>query len=153
MLRRPQLTALVCTLVIGPAGCQPDISTEAGVVERDSAGVRIVESATPAWNEASAWRLGDAPALEIGAVTTTNPAYELSRVASATRLSDGRIVVLEGQSSEIRVFGPDGTHLLTAGGQGGGPGEFNFASRLFALAGGHAHGRGPPAREARVLHA
>ena len=42
----------------------------------------------------------------------------------ATKLSDGRIVVANGGSDELRIFDRSGTHVGTWGGQGEGPGEF-----------------------------
>ena len=40
------------------------------------------------------------------------------------QLSDGRVAVLDGESCELRFFGPDGVFLNRAGGMGEGPGEF-----------------------------
>lgn len=42
----------------------------------------------------------------------------------ALRLPDGRIVVADGGSNELRVFDASGTHAATWGGEGEGPGEF-----------------------------
>lgn len=38
----------------------------------------------------------------------------------------GRIWVADGQTSEIRVFGPDGSHVRSLGGRGEGPGEIGY---------------------------
>lgn len=38
-------------------------------------------------------------------------------------LQDGRIAVADGQTEEVRLFDPEGTHLRTFGGEGAGPGE------------------------------
>ncbi|MEZ4415957.1 MAG: 6-bladed beta-propeller [Gemmatimonadota bacterium] len=62
------------------------------------------------------------PVVRIGAVNGPTE-YELSRVAYAARLSDGRIVVVDGGSSEVRWFSADGRFALRAGGAGEGPGE------------------------------
>ncbi|HXH81609.1 MAG TPA: hypothetical protein VNN07_01625, partial [Candidatus Tectomicrobia bacterium] len=43
---------------------------------------------------------------------------------------DGRIAVLDAQAQEIRVFAPDGSHLRTFGGKGGGPGEMENANGM-----------------------
>lgn len=69
------------------------------------------------------WSLDSTPLVRIGAVDGP-PEYQLSRVAYAARLSDGRIVVVDGRSSDLRWFGPDGTFQFRAGGRGEGPGEF-----------------------------
>jgi 6-bladed beta-propeller len=49
---------------------------------------------------------------------------ELSGVTGAVSLSDGRIVIGNGATNEIRVFSDDGNYLETIGRRGGGPGEF-----------------------------
>lgn len=92
-------------------------------VVRDSAGVTIVENERPPLDSRLGWRVGEAPAVTIGS-PTGDPAYELFRVGGATRLSDGRIVVANAGSGELRVFDSDGVHLESWGGQGDGPGEF-----------------------------
>ena len=92
-------------------------------VVRDSAGVTIVENERPPLDSRLGWRVGPAPAVTIGS-PTGDPAYELFRAYDAMRLSDGRIVVANAGSGEIRVFDSDGVHLESWGGQGDGPGEF-----------------------------
>ena len=107
----------------------------AGVAQttRDSAGIRIVESRAPQWTRATAWRFSDSPTLQIGAVDGDASAL-LNRTGSATRLSDGRVVVA--QPSELRVFDAAGRHLQTIGRRGQGPGEFALGiSGVVALAG------------------
>lgn len=69
------------------------------------------------------WSLSPGPDIRIGAVDGP-PEYQLTRVVFAGRLSDARIVVFDGGSSELRWFGPDGEFRSRAGGQGEGPGEF-----------------------------
>lgn len=90
---------------------------------RDSAGVTIVENARPPLDSRLGWRVGPTPAVTIG-TTEGDPVYELFRVGDAMRLSDGRIVVANTGSGELRVFDSDGVHLESWGGQGDGPGEF-----------------------------
>ena len=92
-------------------------------VVRDSAGVTVVENERPAAGTRLGWRIGPAPTLSIGAVEG-DPAYELFRVADATRLPDGRIVIANAGSAELRMFDETGTHLGSWGGEGEGPGEF-----------------------------
>lgn len=92
-------------------------------VVRDSAGVTIVENERPPLDSRLGWRVGEAPAVTIGS-PAGDPVYELFRVGGATRLSDGRIVVANAGSGELRVFDSDGVHLESWGGQGDGPGEF-----------------------------
>lgn len=95
----------------------------ARVPVRDSAGIEIVENERPAAAPALGWRVGDSVVLSIGVLEGEEP-YNLYGVEDATRFPDGRIAVANSGSGEIRVFAPDGTHLLTMGGIGEGPGEF-----------------------------
>ncbi len=53
-----------------------------------------------------------------------DPSDELFEVRDAMRLADGRIVIANLGSSELRVFNADGSHAGTWGRRGEGPGEF-----------------------------
>lgn len=50
--------------------------------------------------------------------------YELSEVVGVATLSDGRFIIGNRATNDIRVFSPTGSHLMTVGRTGGGPGEF-----------------------------
>jgi hypothetical protein len=80
------------------------------------------------------WRLSEAPALRIG-IVDGEPAYQLDRVAGLLRLSDGRIVLANGGTQELRFYDAHGRHLATAGGAGAGPGEFRALASLDLLPG------------------
>ena len=80
------------------------------------------------------WTLDPRPRVDVGGEDAAGPAEFFGQMA-ATRLSDGRIVVADGGSRELRFFGPDGRHLRTTGGKGGGPGEFNFLTWAGRIAG------------------
>lgn len=101
---------------------------------RDSAGVTIVESERAAWREGAGWRVEDEPSVDIG-LTEGEAAYQLDRVRDAVRLSDGRIAVANGGTSEIRFFDAGGRYLSATGREGEGPGEFKALSRLIRLPG------------------
>lgn len=111
---------LVVTLTSACAGDAPPAA-----VERDSAGIRIVENAWHAPVEG--WALGPARATIGGA----DPTEELFQVNGGTVLPDGRIVVVNSGSQEIRIYDGEGRPLERLGGNGDGPGEF----RQPALAG------------------
>ena len=101
----------------------PAVDREAGQA-RDSAGITIVENARPALDSRLGWRIGESAAVSIG-TEEGEPGEMLFDVRDATRLADGRIVVANAGTSELRVFGADGAYLETWGGQGDGPGEFS----------------------------
>lgn len=71
--------------------------------------------------------------LEIGG--TGQPGHDLDRVRGVHRLGDGRIVVANGGSSELRFFDGTGKFLSASGRQGNGPGEFASLSAIQRLAG------------------
>lgn len=101
------------------AGCDRAPAAEA-VSVRDSAGVTIVVNRARA--AAPRWTLGEAT-VSLGAMDE-GEAYELYQPLHALRLDDGRIVVANQGTEELRFYGPDGRHLRTVGRSGGGPGEF-----------------------------
>lgn len=68
------------------------------------------------------WALAG-PIRSIGRVDGAPP-FLFTYVWDAERTSDGRIVVVETTSHEIRTFTSDGRHQTTFGGRGGGPREF-----------------------------
>jgi hypothetical protein len=63
------------------------------------------------------------PLLQIGEVDGESP-YLFERIRNAVRAPDGRIVISDAGTLDIRVFGPDGRHEVSFGGRGEGPEEF-----------------------------
>ncbi|MDE2761685.1 MAG: hypothetical protein OXQ94_12315 [Gemmatimonadota bacterium] len=116
-------------LVLLPACESPEDASPYGLraAVGDSAGVIIVENEQPAPDSRLPWRFGAQPSLSIGSVGS-GEADQLFRVTDATRLPDGRIVIANAGSNELRVFNPDGSHAGTWGGRGEGPGEFTSYS-------------------------
>lgn len=98
------------------------------VTRTDSSGVRIVVSAAATWLPDEAWRL-EGPVLSIGSVDGPEES-QLHRVRAARRLPDGRIVVANGGSMDLRLFTPDGQWIRSIGRAGDGPGEFRLISAL-----------------------
>ncbi len=94
-----------------------------GYVTRDSAGVAIVENTRGAWTETTGWRASDTPVLVIG-VTEGPPELQLFRVRDARKLADGRIVVANSGTGELRFFHESGRYEQSAGRPGEGPGEY-----------------------------
>ncbi|MGH7471748.1 MAG: hypothetical protein ACRENP_27675, partial [Longimicrobiales bacterium] len=75
-----------------------------------------------------------APRLSIGLVEG-DQVYLLSGIGDAVRLTDGRLVIANCGSSELRYYDLNGRHLLSVGQRGQGPGEFQSPRRLFVTAG------------------
>lgn len=103
---------------------EQSVTVALGFEARDSAGIRIVENIRPPDGSRLGWRVDSVAQLSIGAPEGEDP-YLLHQVRDAMTLPDGRIVVANRGSQELRVFDRSGVHLATWGGRGEGPGEFN----------------------------
>ncbi len=117
--------ALSALVILPAVACQQDdrpVSALRGQI-RDSAGIQIVENPAPPAGSLLGWRIGSEPGVSIGSSDGEEP-YLLYRAMDATILADGRIVVANGGSGELRFFDATGSHLASRGGQGEGPGEF-----------------------------
>lgn len=121
------LGSLAVCAVLGTACTTPGAGGR--VTQRDSAGVTIVESTGPSWDGAAGWQVSPAPPLEIGGPGAP-PQHEFQRIDGARRLPDGRIVVADGGTSTVRMFGADGSLLWSAGRAGDGPGEYRLIESL-----------------------
>jgi len=101
---------------------------------RDSAGITIVENdhTRPRWT--TPWVLSEEPVLRIGSVEedTTQLLY---RVTDTRRLRDGRVLVVNAGSAEVRIYSAEGQLLQTLGRRGEGPGEFRSPWNAYPLQG------------------
>lgn len=113
------------TLLLGTSACQQDQNahTTPATQVRDSADVRIAENPRPPEGSRLGWEIGVEPTVTIGSADGSDP-YLFNRIMGAATLSDGRIVVGDAGSDEVRTFDPRGVHLASWGGKGEGPGEF-----------------------------
>lgn len=126
--------AITILLAFALSACGAGERAATGHVVRDSAGIAIIENASPVWTEATRWRVAAEPEVEIG-VLEGEEAYQLNQVRGATILADGRLVVSNAGSAELRYYDASGGHLQTVGRRGGGPGEFQYPGNPFRLAG------------------
>jgi len=116
------------------AGCD-DVGAGPPVASvRDSAGVTIAENRVPDSAAVTWWRVEPPPLVDIGGADA-DESESLFRVGGALRLPDGRIVVSNGGSAEVRWFGADGRLIHTSGRRGDGPGEFQRPARIVHLPG------------------
>jgi len=120
-------TALLLALVFN--GCGREARKREPFLVFDSAGVEITVSSSPLLVGGAGWRIDADPLLQIGAVQG-DEAYQFTWIEDAVRAPDGKVLVLDLQSREVRVFGADGGHLTTFGGSGEGPGEFGRPAML-----------------------
>ncbi len=126
---RPRLGfPLLLLLLSGACTGQAPGSGWAGTVDTLSNGaVRVVNPAQGIWEQGQPWRL--VPDLEIGEIEGAD-AEVFASVSGLEVDAEGRVYVLDRQTNELRIFSPDGTHIRSVGGTGGGPGEYAAANGL-----------------------
>ncbi|MDX1390584.1 MAG: 6-bladed beta-propeller, partial [Acidobacteriota bacterium] len=124
--------AIVSTLAAG--ACESDRAASSASLVSDSAGVEIVTSSAPAWSAGAGYHVSDDPITVVGGIDD-DPSTSFGWISGAVRLSDGRLVVLDGQSQDLRVFDRAGNLLATWGRAGEGPGEFVRAFHVTSLPG------------------
>lgn len=129
MSRRAALGAALAAALAACGG--PDADPAAEVVERDSAGVRIIEIPAGAAEAAPEWSVAAAPAGTLG----SEQGADLFRVVGALRLTDGRIAVANGGSAELVLYDPRDGSVRRLGRKGGGPGEFERIAGLWRAGG------------------
>ena len=69
----------------------------------------------------ASWSLSAEPIVSIGGADERD-GYLLHQVVGATRLGDGRIVIANGSTLQLRYYDPQGNHLFDAGGEARGRG-------------------------------
>jgi hypothetical protein len=109
---------LPSALVVVLSACA-EAPRQSSATESDSAGITIVINRPPYPN----WHVADSPVVRIG-VREGEAAYQLHDVQFAARLTDGRVVVVDGGSQEVRWYTMSGVHRSSLGRRGAGPGEF-----------------------------
>ncbi|MEX2609593.1 MAG: hypothetical protein WEA24_06575, partial [Gemmatimonadota bacterium] len=132
-MRRPPSSFFACCALAACAACAGSDNPADMVAVRDSAGIRIVESAAPRTDTAEGPRLAAEPVIRIG-VLEGEPAYQFEGIRQVLLRPDGGLVTGD-RSHEIRFFDAAGTHVRSVGGTGGGPGEYRVISALFPLRG------------------
>ncbi len=135
---KPAAPALLLLIWAALTACESSATRSSGPEVTDSAGVQIVRNTGHRWPEGRGWRFSDEPLLHIG-VLEGDPSYQLFRVAGAVRLSDGRIVIANSGTNELRYYDSTGTYLSSSGRKGGGPGEFDGLMSLWVSAGDSLH--------------
>lgn len=126
---------ILALVVVGMIACSADNEMQQpGTTTRDSAGVVIVDNTRATWQPGEEWRISVDPVLDIGIVDGP-PEYQLFRARSAARSSDGRVVIANGGTNELRFYDHAGTHLYSVGRTGEGPGEFRDLQRVWLFGG------------------
>ena len=117
-------------VLVGAVACGRADAPPVSAPARDSAGVRIVESSAPAWGGNAPWRVAPRAEAEVGGVAG-DTARDFAGVRGAARFADGRFVVGDGASAQLRLFDAKGAHLRTLGGRGAGETQFVALGAVF----------------------
>lgn len=99
--------------------------------------ISLLVALTPAFLEAQTapqWSVGTTPVTIIGN-SSGDPQQELLQVGGARRLTDGRVVLVNGKPTELRIYDARGKFLSSIGRKGGGPGEFGRRIGIMAVVG------------------
>ena len=129
---RPRASTIVTALVltaIGGVGVSASMTHPVRFLAGGTTKVRIVDNERPPDGSRLGWRIGPQPVVSIGG-GEGGDATMFSDATDATILRDGRIVVADRGTSELRVFDRSGTHVATWGGQGWGGGRFTDLFRV-----------------------
>lgn len=119
---RRRFSAVALALIA--AGCgKGDAASPVTVVERDSAGIPVLEITADTAALREGWSIDPEPQLVIGGLDAPE-SQQLYDVSGGVRLPDGRLAIANSGTSDIRVFAPDGALLATFGRKGEGPGEY-----------------------------
>ena len=95
----------------------------------DSAGVRMVTNAP---EDVVYAEVAGTPRLSIGQISGPEELL-FGRIASVSRDSAGNIIVADRQTFEVRVFDPQGRHVVSFGQEGQGPGDFEALGAAWPL--------------------
>lgn len=126
--------ALLVVAWVALVGCGDTGSRSGWTTLRDTlASGTVYVTNIPAASVSSTWTLVEE--LRVGSLEGTGP-DAFARLKGLVALEGGGFAVLDSQIQELRVFGPDGTHIATHGGKGQGPGEFVDANGLMLGPGG-----------------
>ena len=105
------------------ASCTGEDAGPPLVVQRDSAGIEIIEATRPLWGDSSLWHIDPEPLLDL-TLSGTGTNHEFYRARSVKQRPDGSLAVADRGSQEVRVFSETGEFRGSFGGPGEGPGEF-----------------------------
>lgn len=97
--------------VVALVGCSAPLRPSDSASGRDSAGITIVENAAPKWGPGEGRRIADRPTLDLAGP----PGGNFGEVITATRLSDGRLLVADGRPPVLRYFTAEGRWLYDVG--------------------------------------
>jgi hypothetical protein len=105
------------------AGCGDGAGSGYDGVQVDTLANGAVQVTSPRrgqWGEGEGWELEEV--FRIGTKSGEGPEL-FGQIVAVVADEEGRLLVLDSQARELRIFDARGSHLRTVGGRGGGPGE------------------------------
>lgn len=124
--RKRAIAVLVLAILALQGGCDPGSERSDALQAfdvRDSTGIEIRTTRGVTGRQPLQWIVDTIPDLELGG-DEGGESQNFYRLRGMAQLTDGRIVVVDGSSAEIRLFDRAGQFLNRIGGKGNGPGEF-----------------------------
>lgn len=129
---------VVATLVLSAliVGCSEasELRSPIAVSESDSSGIAVV-TISGAVEDLPEWTLSSNPVTEVSGKA---PPF-LGRVGEVEILPDGRLLIEDDQTDELRIFDRSGRVSKLVGGSGDGPGEFQSLTELTLTRGDTAY--------------
>ena len=120
-------------LLCGIVSCSPQDSSLSLIVQRDSAGMEIIEATRPLWGESSLWSIDPDPLVDL-TVSGTGTSHEFFRVRGLRQRPDGSLVLADRATRQLRHYSREGEFLGALGGPGEGPGEFSDIQQIELIA-------------------
>ena len=121
--RTPMPRSVLLPFLLVLPSCQGGDAGPPLVVQRDSAGIEIIEAMRPLWGDSSVWRIDPDPVVDL-TLTGSGPDHEFHQARNMKQRPDGSLMIANTGSEEVRVFSASGEFLGSFGGSGEGPGEF-----------------------------
>ena len=117
------LLSLSLILLLEFIACSSNETQQAQNTVRDSLGIKIIENREPLWHKEKNWYIPVEPILSL-----VDDAF--FRIIGAVRFEDGRVVVANSGSGELRFYDQKGNFKKVIGRPGKGPGEFSRLSSI-----------------------
>ena len=114
----PILSSISLLLLPFLPSCQGGDSGPPLVIQRDSAGIEIVEAMRPLWADSSLWSIDPEPLIDL-ALSGSGPSHEFFRIRGLKQRPDGSLLLASRTSQEILRYSPEGEFLGALGRPGG----------------------------------
>ncbi len=133
ILARYTRTTTYAALALLICGCEEPEATRTAAQVTDSAGIQVLTHDLAGTTVPVLATVGE-PTLEIGTLDGP-PEYSFSRILNVRVMTNGSVVVADAGTREVTLYSSEGTHQVTMGGRGDGPGEFSGSPQIAGLAG------------------